>query len=180
MFEFVETGIPGCVRLAGLVRTDARGSFVKLFGEASVALFPVMKNLCEVFVSTSEKGVVRGIHFQSPPHDHDKMVSCLWGRALDVVVDLRTSSPTFKRTVSVHLEASSGDMLLVPKGCGHGFQSLEDNTHIIYFTNSAHQSSHDHGVHFQSIGVDWPLPPGPISARDDGLVRLEHFESPFP
>jgi len=142
---------------------DHRGSFYRLFCEKQIPLhFP------QINLSTNKKkGTVRGLHFQKEPFAEDKVVYCLQGRVLDVIMDLRESSPTYGHHFSIELER--GKALFVPKGFAHGFQTLEDNSELLYLISQTYDPKSSSGVHWRSTGVAWPLPISEISEKDQAL-----------
>ena len=173
------TGIPGLLILQPRVFTDARGSFVKtyhsqIFQDAGISFVPA-----EEFFSISRKGVIRGMHFQLPPAAHDKLVFCTAGRVIDVVLDLRTSLPTFGRSFSCELSAAHRQMMFIPAGLAHGFLSLEDDSTIFYQTSTIHSPAHDVGILWNSFGFDWPVQEPVLSERDRGFAGWTDFRSPF-
>jgi dTDP-4-dehydrorhamnose 3,5-epimerase len=174
--------IAGVSVIRGRRMADARGSFAKLFqareGAGGDGRFPV----AEFFASWSLPGVLRGMHCQYPPAAHDKAVSCLSGRVLDVVVDLRRSSATFGKHMRVELAAGDPAMVLVPVGCAHGFAVLGEQPALMaYLTTHGHSPDHDGGIHWASFGCDWPLSGEPtVSPRDAGLPPLGAEATPFP
>jgi dTDP-4-dehydrorhamnose 3,5-epimerase len=119
------------------------------------------------------------MHLQSPPAAHDKLIYCVVGSVLDVVVDLRTSSPTTGRVFACELSGANRDMLFIPAGFAHGFLSLEDNSVLVYQTSSVHAPAHDVGILWDSIDFTWPVVNPIISTRDRQLPPLAHFSSPF-
>lgn len=167
--------------IAGLVHTplarwsDDRGNLVKVFQASALAAQPGR----EVFLSTSARGVVRGLHFQVPPHDHAKTVVCLAGSILDVVVDLRRGSPSEGQVACFELDGASPAQLHLPAGLAHGFQALEDDTLVAYIVSSEHAPDHDRGIRWDSIGVDWPLPVTAMSDRDRAFPGIAELNSPF-
>ncbi len=179
--QIVAQPLPGTFLVQPKVFRDARGDFVKtfhtgLFRDAGIAFSPV-----EEFYSTSHRGVVRGMHFQLPPHDHAKLVYCIRGRVIDVLLDLRKQSPTNGHAVSAELSAENRQMFYVPSGVAHGFLSLEDDTVMVYKTSTVHAPSHDAGVRWDSFGFDWGLEREEpiISTRDAGFPAFSDFASPF-
>ncbi len=166
------------------VHGDARGWFTESYSAARLkALGLALDFVQDNHSFSARKGTLRGLHFQSPPFAQDKLVRCLRGRLLDVVVDLRRGSPSYGHWLSVELDARNHQLLLVPKGFGHGFMTLEDDTEIFYKVTAPYAPAHDHGVRFDDpqIGITWPLPPDPasISPKDASLPLLKDLQSPF-
>ncbi|MDZ4816234.1 MAG: dTDP-4-dehydrorhamnose 3,5-epimerase family protein [Verrucomicrobiota bacterium] len=158
---------------------DGRGSFLKIFQSDAINEIMPGFEVKEVFFSTSHKDVLRGMHFFTPPYSAQKIVTCVAGSILDVIVDLRRSSKTYGKAYSTILSAKNRAMYLIPKGCAHGFLSLEDHSITLYATTTVHVPSHDCGIHYNSFGFDWPVKNPFLSDRDQSLASLEDFESPF-
>ncbi|NUZ08202.1 dTDP-4-dehydrorhamnose 3,5-epimerase family protein [Piscinibacter koreensis] len=182
--EFADELLPGA-RFVRLKRfDDARGSFVKTFSrslfEAAIAGMPGGEpfELSEEFYSTSARDVIRGMHFQVPPHDHVKLVYCASGAVLDVLVDLRRG-PGYGKVASVRLDAAAPSLLVIPKGVAHGFRSLTDDSLMVYKTSTEHSPAHDQGIRWDSLDFAWDCPAPVISARDRAHPPLAEFESPF-
>jgi dTDP-4-dehydrorhamnose 3,5-epimerase len=119
------------------------------------------------------------MHFQTPPHDHEKLVYCMQGQVLDVVVDLRKASHTYGMHIAVELNAASGQGLMIPKGMAHGFLALTDDVLMAYKVTSAYKPENDAGIRWDSIGVDWKIDNPIVSSRDWGHPTLSNFETPF-
>ena len=120
------------------------------------------------------------MHFQVPPAAHSKLVFCLQGRVLDVLLDMRRSSPRFGQVFSCELDAVKREILFIPVGFTHGFLSLEDNSLMMYKTDVIHSPEHDKGIAWDSFGFNWPLSGPPImSDRDRKFVRWPDFQNPF-
>jgi dTDP-4-dehydrorhamnose 3,5-epimerase/CDP-3, 6-dideoxy-D-glycero-D-glycero-4-hexulose-5-epimerase len=172
--------LPGLFLVESRVFRDHRGSFVKTFHEplfASLGIPPVQVR--EQFWSSSARGVLRGMHFQMPPADHEKIVTCVAGRVLDVVVDLRRG-PGYGKVWSGELSADNGRILVIPKGFAHGFLSLEEGSVMHYQCSTVHTPASDAGIRWDSFGFDWPLYGAPVlSTRDAGFPTLADFDSPF-
>ena len=111
---------------------------------------------------------LRGLHFQAPPNEEVKLVRCTRGSAHDVVVDLRRSSPTFKQHAAVTISADNRTAVYVPEGCAHGFETLEDDTEIVYQINREYVPEQARGVRWDdpAFAIPWPSPPVVISERD--------------
>jgi len=124
---------------------------------------------------TAQKGTVRGMHYQHPPHAEYKYVSCLEGRIFDVLIDVRKGSPTFLKSFGVELSAENHKSLIIPTGFAHGFQSLEPNTKIIYLVSSAYNPDHEDGIHplDPAVGVEWPLEITSMSEKDADRTNID-------
>lgn len=175
--------IPGLIHIRHQVRTDARGSFAKLFHPDDLGLlggqaFPVR----ESFISWSEPGVLRGMHFQSAPFAHDKAVSCLSGQVLDVILDLRRSSPSFGRSVGFVLDGQEPSTVWIPAGCAHGFAVLgQDRALMHYAVTAEHSPDNDRGVRWDSFGFEWPTCAARVvSGRDSALPAFVELQPFFP
>jgi len=176
--EFISTPLPGCWEIQPRVFSDHRGRFVKTYVEDELASRGLATHFPEEYYSVSRKGVLRGMHFQRPPHAHSKLVYCTAGRVLDVVVDLRAGSPAYSRVHAVILSAEQGNMLYIPEGFAHGFLALEDAT-MQYKVTSVHAPSHDDGILWNSIAFHWPQSNAVLSERDQKFPSMHDFSSPF-
>lgn len=170
--------LPGAWQLRLRRLDDARGSFVKTLARSSLQAAGLAFELAEEFYSVSDKDVVRGLHFQLPPHEHAKAVYCAAGSVLDVLLDLR-AGPGYGRVASLTLDARQPTLLMLPPGIAHGFRSLESGSLMVYKTSSEHVPSHDAGVRWDSIDFDWGIRQPVVSARDSQLPRLSDFHSAF-
>ncbi len=177
----IDEPLPGVKILRPFVFEDARGNFVKPFHEGQLAAHGITLSVREEFFSTSQAGVLRGMHFQLPPHHHQKLVYCLTGAVLDVVLDLRKSSSSFGTAVGFELSAANRHVVHIPAGFAHGFLSLKPNSCLIYKTDAVHAPEHDAGILWDSFGFAWPLGgiDPIISPRDLAHPRLADFQSPF-
>ena len=119
------------------------------------------------------------MHFQLPPHGHGKLVYCIRGAVLDVVIDLRKLSATFGGVYSTQLTAANRRILFLPPGLGHGFVAQEDDTVMVYQTDKVHVPAADSGVRWDSFGFDWGCANPVISPRDREFPGLPEFHSPW-
>lgn len=187
------TQIPHCYLLDGDIHYDPRGSFYKMLHEPTLQALGLQTDFRESFITTSRKGTIRGMHFQTPPSEHAKLVSCVSGTVLDVLVDLRVGSPVYGVPVWFPLRGDTTDLLYIPSGVAHGFAALEDATRVLYYVTTVHDPDHDAGIAWDSIGLDWiqavdecgfkglrwaDVPPV-LSERDTSLPRLTDYQSPF-
>lgn len=176
--DFSRELLPGALHV-GLKRfADHRGAFVKTFARGAFEAAGIAFDFREEFYSFSRKDVVRGMHFQRPPHDHVKLVYCAAGAVLDVLVDLRCG-PGMGRVASVELRGDEPSLLVIPKGVAHGFRALADDSLMVYKTSTEHAPSHDAGIRWDSFGFDWGVASPVLSERDAAHPALADFESPF-
>ena len=175
----IQTTIPGCFELQPNVFKDDRGRLVKTFHKDSFLALDLATDFTEEYYSISKKGVLRGLHFQVPPHDHVKCVTCLSGKIFDVVVDLRKQSPTYKHHFSIELNAEKGNMLYIPAGLAHGFYALTENTIFLNRTTTVYEPSCDTGIKWDSCGIEWPVSNPILSEKDQQMIPLDAFKSPF-
>ncbi|MBX2843872.1 MAG: dTDP-4-dehydrorhamnose 3,5-epimerase [Flammeovirgaceae bacterium] len=175
----IETPIPGLYELQPRVFQDDRGRLVKTFHEDTYIDLGLSTTFTEEYYSTSVKGVLRGLHFQVPPHGHVKCVTCIAGKIFDVVVDLRKNSPTYKHHFSLELDAEKGNMLYIPEGFAHGFYVMSDSAIFLNRTSVVFKPESDTGIKWDSCGIQWPDMDPILSDKDISLVTLDEFESPF-
>jgi dTDP-4-dehydrorhamnose 3,5-epimerase len=123
---------------------------------------------------TQTKGSLRGMHYQHPPYGEIKMVRCIAGAIFDVVVDIRKDSPTFLQWFGTELSAENQAMLYIPKGFAHGFQTLKDNTELLYHHSDYYTPAAEAGIYYKDpmLGISWPIPIADISKRDETLPPL--------
>ncbi|MEP3247752.1 MAG: dTDP-4-dehydrorhamnose 3,5-epimerase [Sneathiella sp.] len=170
-----ETKISGVFLIDVEKMEDERGFFARNycadeFQAAGIEFVPVQAN-----VSWNKSlGTLRGMHYQIPPFEEDKLVRCSRGRIYDVAVDLRENSPTYKRWFGAELSEENGRSLLIPKGCAHGFLTRADDTEVSYLMGSRY--IRDSGAGFSwndpEISIEWPEEPVIISERDANLKPL--------
>lgn len=132
---------------------------------------------------SAAKGTIRGLHFQIDPVAQGKLVRCLRGAILDVIVDIRRSSPTFGRHVAVELTAGNGHQLWVPRGFAHGFATLDENTEVFYVVTDYYSPAHDRGLAFDdpALAIDWRVDPAAaqLSDKDRRHPRLADLPDLF-
>lgn len=167
--RFLETEVDGACLIDSEPYRDERGRFMRAwcareFKANYLEFCPVQTNLGFSFF----KGTVRGMHFQDLPHQEAKLVRCIRGAIFDVVLDLRRSSPSYRKWYGVELSASAGQMLFVPEGCAHGYQTLETNTEIYYMTSAFYVAAAVRGVRFDdpAFNIKWPLAATVVSEQD--------------
>lgn len=164
--------------------SDPRGWFTETYSvEAATALGIDCTFVQDNHSYSAPAFTLRGLHFQSPPHEQAKLVRCVRGRIWDVAVDIRDGSPTWGQWVAAELTAAGGEQLFIPAGFAHGFLTLEADCEVEYKCSNRYAPAADGGIAWDSVGIDWPLPPGvapKLSAKDQVQPRLADFRSPFP
>jgi dTDP-4-dehydrorhamnose 3,5-epimerase len=157
------------------IHTDDRGAFLEWFKEDRLAAATGhgMK-LAQANCSISGRGVLRGIHFADVPPGQAKYITCVSGTILDVVVDLRTGSPTFGRWDSVELNDRTRKAVYLAEGLGHGFLALSESATVVYLCSEPYNPGHEYGIDpfDPDLGIDWPLSSFSLSAKDEAAPSL--------
>ena len=177
--ELKKTLLEGCFEIKPITFLDQRGTFTKIFHKKEFKRLGLNSEWKEDYYTYSKKDVIRGMHLQLPPSDHFKLVHCLYGEVLDVLLDLRSSSPSFGKIHSLKLSSKKKNGIYICKGIAHGFLSLTEKSLLTYKVSSAHSPKHDAGVTWNSFGFEWPVKNPIISDRDKTLQELKNFNSPF-
>ena len=156
-------------------KIDNRGSLCKVFQESwFTGHFNFSPKEC--YFSNSKENVLRGFHLQINESSQGKIVSCISGKVLDVVIDLRRGK-NFGKVYSTYLDSNSNDTIFIPKGFGHSFLNLERNQAILlYLVETEYDPKNDTGVLWNSVNYNWPIDSPLISSRDESLPNIETFE----
>lgn len=174
-FEITPTMLADVYKLSLQPMGDPRGCLTRLFCEQELRIVLGSRHIMQINHSqTRQHGSVRGLHFQQPPHAEVKIITCLRGAVFDVTVDIRVGSPTFLQWVGVELSAKNGAMILIPEGCAHGFQTLSDDTELLYLHTAPYAPESEGGLHYADprLDISWPLPLADISQRDQNHALL--------
>ena len=166
---FRETNIKGLYEIALERHSDERGSFARTFCQDEFAQAGLPTQFVQANSSVNLRaGTLRGMHFQVPPHEEGKLVRCVRGAIYDVVADLRRDSPSFRQSLSIRLDSRENLSLYIPAGCAHGFQTLEDDSEILYEMTSRFSGTHASGFRHDDpyFALSWPLPITAISEKD--------------
>jgi dTDP-4-dehydrorhamnose 3,5-epimerase len=159
---------------------DHRGKFARTYCQNELKQIGHYKQIVQINHSlTRRRGAIRGMHFQYPPKAEIKMVSCLHGSVFDVIVDLRRHSSTFLEWYGEILSAENHKMMYVPEGFAHGFQTLEENTELLYLHTEFYSPEHEGGLVYNDpmLSIEWPLETTEISEKDQKYPLLsEAFE----
>jgi dTDP-4-dehydrorhamnose 3,5-epimerase len=166
---FENLAIPGAASIRIESRADARGFFARTFCTEEFAAHGLPAEFVQASISYNERcGTVRGMHFQWPPSREGKLVRCIRGRLLDVLLDLRPESPYYLRHLGVPLDEDSRDAVFIPHGVAHGFQTLADRTEVLYQMTDMFAPKLGAGLRWNdpAFAIAWPLPGSVISERD--------------
>lgn len=183
--EFQRFDIDGLVLITPRKIADARGFFSETYRADLLAAAGVPTSFVqENHARSAAKGVLRGLHFQLPPHAQGKLVRVTRGKILDVCVDIRDRSPTFGRHIAVELSAENWRQLWVPVGFAHGYLTLEDDTEVMYKTTDYYAPQADRGIAWDdpSLGIDWGVSPDAVtlSEKDRRQPRFADLGVVFP
>ena len=175
-FDFKKTPLKGLLLIQPRFFEDERGFFMETYKKSDFVRAGISENFTQDNHSYSSKGVLRGIHFQKDPHAQGKLVRCVKGAVWDVAVDLRPKSETFGHWYGTEISEGNKTMLYVPPDFGHGFVTLQDNTHFLYKCTNEYNPDADSGIIWNDsdLNIDWPLKDG-LSLSDKDLV-LQTFK----
>jgi len=175
-----KTILEGVVIIEPDVFTDERGEFFEAFQKKryeELGIPPFVQDN----ISVSKKGVIRALHYQIPPFEQGKLVTVLFGRVQDVVLDVRFGSPTFGKHVAVELSPDNHRQLWIPPGFAHGFAALEEATVFSYKCTGAYSKAHERGVRFDdpALGIDWGVEKPTLNERDLAFPFLKDIARDF-
>jgi dTDP-4-dehydrorhamnose 3,5-epimerase len=179
--KFIETGFTGLYEIEPRVFEDARGYFYESYSKAVFKQHSIDADFVQDNQSLSQKGVVRGLHFQAPPFAQGKLVRVIKGSVLDIALDIRKGSPTFGKHHSVLLSEENKKLFWIPAGFAHGFSTLEDNTVFAYKCTEVYNKPSEGCVLWNDLelGIGWQVSNPLISEKDLQGTRWKAFESPF-
>jgi dTDP-4-dehydrorhamnose 3,5-epimerase len=180
-FTFTSGGVPGLVIIEPRMFPDDRGFFLESYKESEFRHAGIAGPFVQDNHSRSARGVLRGLHYQLPPHAQGKLVQVLEGRVWDVAVDIRHGSPTFGKWYGVELSADDHRMLYIPAGFAHGFVTLTDHAQFFYKCSAEYRKEAESGIRWDDpdIGIAWPVTEVTISDRDRRLPPLSDAQT-FP
>jgi len=177
--EVIKTKLDGVYIIKTQKFFDIRGEFIKTYNSDLFNNFGLDMDFKEQIYTVSNKNVIRGMHFQIPPHDHIKLVSAIKGKVEDVILDLRKSSSTYGNSISVELSEYNKDAVYIPKGFAHGYKVIEQGSIVLYNVSTVYNSECDKGVLWNSFGFEWGIDNPILSERDKSFVEFKNFKSPF-
>jgi dTDP-4-dehydrorhamnose 3,5-epimerase len=172
---FTQSPLSGAYVVDMQPHPDERGFFARSYCADEFAAHGLGPELRQCSVSyNARKGTLRGMHYQSAPHEEHKLVRCTAGAIFDVIVDIRPASPTYRRWFGAELTAANRRSLFIPPGFAHGFMSLTDDAEVYYMISVAHAPKFSRGLRWNdpAFAIEWPFPPAVISERDAGYPLL--------
>lgn len=167
--QFFETKLKGSYIIEFDKLEDERGFFARVFDIEKFKELGLNEKIIHCNISFSKaKGTIRGIHYQILPYAESKLIRCTKGKIFDVIIDLRSNSNTYLQWISVQLDSSQYNMLYVPEGFGHGFQTLDEDSEVFYQNSAVHMPQYERGIRFNdsTFQIDWPLNEITISDKD--------------
>ena len=176
--------IEGVYEISEKIFSDTRGSFMNLFRSKENEYSKVWgsRDIAQINISKNKiKGTIRGLHYQKSPFNEAKLIRCIKGKVWDIIVDLRINSKTYAKWKYFELCADKGNSILIPEGCAHGFQTLEDDSELFYIHSKCWAPKSEIGIRWNdpTLMIDWPIPATALSERDQNLPYLEHIKSNF-
>jgi dTDP-4-dehydrorhamnose 3,5-epimerase len=168
---FVETGISGLYVFEPIVFEDNRGYFFESFNEKIFVQHGITNRFVQDNQSKSSYGVIRGLHFQLPPHAQSKLVRVLAGKILDVAVDIRKGSSTYAKVFTIELSADNKKQLFIPQGFAHGFSVLSETAEVLYKCDAFYHKESEEGIIYNdpTLAIDWKIPAGKALVSDKDI-----------
>jgi dTDP-4-dehydrorhamnose 3,5-epimerase len=174
--KFIETSLASAYIIELEPLRDERGLFARTFCQKKFASIGFHKQIVQINHSvTRQKGAIRGMHYQCPPACEIKIIRCVQGTVFDVMVDLRAGSSTFLQWHGVELSKDNMRMVYIPDGFAHGFQTLVDNSELIYHHSAFYSPEYEQGLRFDdpALTIAWPLPAGVITTKDQSYPLID-------
>jgi len=173
--KFIPTPLTGAYEIELTPFTDERGLFARTYCKREFEEIGHTKEFVQLNHSlTVKKGAIRGMHFQYPPHSEIKLIRCVAGKVLDVLVDLRPDSETFLQHATVELSEENLKMIYIPEGFAHGFQTLQENSVLLYHHTAFYTPGVEGGLRYDDprLNIAWPLEPTMVSKKDQGYPLI--------
>lgn len=167
---FTETRLRGAYIVELEPHADERGFFARTFCREEFLSHGLNPDIVQCSTSFNKrKGTLRGMHYQEKPFEETKLVRCSRGAIYDVIIDLRPESPTYRQWISVELNQENRKAVYIPPGFAHGFQTLQDNSEVLYQMSESYHSDHSRGIRWDdpALGIVWPLASQPIISSKD-------------
>lgn len=180
-FKFTRLSIPEIILIEPLVFRDDRGFFVETYKYSDFAAYGITDSFVQDNHSTSVKGVLRGLHYQTNPKAQGKLIRCMKGKIFDIAVDIRRSSPTYRKWAGCELSEETNLMLYIPPGFAHGFVALSDMTEVLYKCTVEYSPENERGIIWNDpdINIDWPIKTPLLSVKDKTYPMLKDSDNNF-
>lgn len=179
--KIIETRFIGVYIIENFHAKDNRGSFTKTYNQDFFDDNQLYTRFKESYFSVSNKDVIRGMHFQLPPYEHEKLVYVAKGEIVDVILDLRKTSNTYGKYFQVILSSNNNRSVYMEKGFAHGFKSNMNDTIAVYNVSTVYNKDSDCGIRYNSFGYNWNIDKPIVSDRDWGFISFDEFrkQNPF-
>lgn len=170
---FFETGFPGLIVFEPPVFADSRGYFFESYNQTVFSQSGIETGFVQDNQSSSEFGVIRGLHFQKPPFAQSKLVRVLFGKILDVGIDIREGSPTYGKVFQIELSAENKKQLFLPRGFAHGFSVLSEKAEVLYKCDAFYNKQSEEGILYNDadLKIDWQIPADKVKVSDKDLAN---------
>ncbi len=180
-FQVERTELPEILLITPSVHLDARGFFLESYKKSAFSTIDIRAPFIQDNLSRSRRGVLRGLHYQLEPHAQGKLIRVLRGEMFDVVVDIRSGSPTYAKWMSMTLSAEEHKMLYIPPGFAHGFYTLSREVEILYKVTREYNKAHERVIRWDdpSLGIVWPHSKPKLSDKDRDAPSLADVENNF-
>lgn len=178
--NFIQTNLNGVFLIQKHPNTDERGTFTRIFCEREFKAHGLSDRYVQLNICNNiKRATIRGLHFQRGNNAEDKVVSCIKGKIYDVCIDLRPESPTYMSSYCTVLSEKNNNMLYIPKGCAHGYQTLEDDSSVLYYMSEFYVPDSGAGYNYAdpSFAIDWPIKENIIISEKDKNLPFIHISS---
>ncbi len=179
--EVKETGIPNLLIIKPQKFSDPRGFFLESYNKEKYLNAGINYNFVQDNFSSSQYGVIRGLHYQLAPYSQAKLVQVIKGKIIDVVVDLRKESPTFGESYSIELSEENGLQLMIPRGFAHGFSVISKEALFTYKCDNLYNKDAERGIKYNdtSLGIDWKIPKKEAIISDKDILHPNFEEAEY-
>lgn len=182
MFRVKALEVEGCYLMTPTILMEGTCDLIRVFNDTQFNIYGLSTDFKEEYYAIGKPGVIRGMHYQRPPEEHDKLISCIIGEIQDVVIDLRKNSKSYGKYAVVELNEFNKDMLYVPSGCAHGYYVKGNKEALVFYkVTKPFNSKYKGGISWDSLDIPWDFNRDEVSVEewDSNLVKFENFESPF-
>ncbi|MDV4152585.1 dTDP-4-dehydrorhamnose 3,5-epimerase family protein [Clostridium sp. AL.422] len=182
MFRVKKLDVEGCYLITPTMLMESTCDLINVFNETQFNIYGLSTNFKEEYYAIAKPGVVRGIHFQLPPEEQDKLITCIIGEIQDVVVDLRKDSKTYGKYTTVNLNEDNKNLIYIPSGCAHGYYIKGDKHALVYYkVTKPFIRDLRGGIHWNSLNIPWEFDYSKIQveSEDETWPKFEEFDSPF-